>query len=61
MATVCRANDTQRLVSTCVSDHPDLLAGDNLAANQTVTFLVQRPPRSKMIEALQDLEFILFR
>jgi hypothetical protein len=61
MATIRRANDTQRLVSTYVSDHLDLLTADNFATSQTVTFLIQRSPCSKLVETLQDLEFIFFR
>jgi hypothetical protein len=49
-----RTNDAQRPVSTRAHDHLDLPAGDDFAANQAITFLIQRVPMPELIESLQD-------
>ena len=41
--------------------HLDLLASNNLPANQTVTFVVQRMPLPKLIELAQNIEFLSIR
>jgi hypothetical protein len=53
----CRTNDAQRPFSRCAHDHLDLPAGDHFAANQAITFLVQRVPLPELIESLQDGQF----
>ena len=35
-------------------NHLDFPAGDDFAANQAVTFLIQRVPMPELIESLQD-------
>jgi len=50
MATLRRTAEPQRPVATCAAGYLDLLADDYLAANQTVTFLIQRAPWPKFIE-----------
>src|SRR6266480_3207719 len=60
MAIWRRTNDAQWSCSTRTSDHLDLLTVDNFATRQTVTFIIQRSPRSKLVETLQYLEFIFF-
>ncbi len=57
IAIFCRTNDAQRPVSTCAHYHLDLPAGDHFAANQAITFLIQRMPMPELIESLQDSEF----
>ena len=57
IAIFCRTNDAQRSVSTCAHDHLDLPTGDHFAANQAITFLIQRMPMPELIESLQDSEF----
>jgi len=52
-------NDTRRPVSTCAHDHVDFPAGDDFAANQAITFLIQRMPMPESIESLQDRQFFL--
>jgi len=44
MAAFRRTTQPQRSVSMGPARHLNLLAGDNLAADQTVTFLIQRLP-----------------
>ena len=49
-----RTNDAQRPVSTCAHAYLDLPAGDDFAANQAITFLIQRVPMPELIVSLQD-------
>ncbi|PYK42037.1 MAG: hypothetical protein DME60_00520 [Verrucomicrobia bacterium] len=51
----------QRSVPTCSARYLDLLAGDDLAANQTVTFLIQKTPWPELIEPSQRFQLIYFR
>ena len=55
----CRANDAQRPFSRWAHDHLDLPAGDYFAANQAITFLIQRVPMLESIESLQEGQFFL--
>ena len=52
------ANNAQRSVSTCASDHLDLLARDKLAANQAEAFLIQRTPWPELIEPSQRFQLV---
>lgn len=61
MAALRRAIEPQRSIPTCAARHQDLLAGDNLAANQTITFLIQRAPWPELIEPSQRVQFIYIR
>ena len=49
-----RTNDARRPVFTCAHNHLDFPAGDDFAANQAITFLIQRVPMPELIESLQD-------
>jgi hypothetical protein len=42
----------------CAHDHVDFPAGDDFAANQAITFLVQRMPLPELIESLQEAQFV---
>ena len=61
MATFRRTIEPQRPVPTRAARHLDLLTDDNLAANETVTFLIQRAPYPELIEPTQHLEFLHVR
>ncbi len=52
-----RANDTQQPVSTYASNYLDFPSSDDFAANEAITFLIQRVPLPESIESLQDVEF----
>ncbi len=43
---------------SCSASYLNLPASNNFAANQTVTFLIERMPLPKLIEAAQCLQFI---
>ena len=58
MAIGGRANNAQRFRSPHTSDHLDLLARDNLAANQTEAFLIQRAPWPELIEPSQRFQLV---
>ena len=61
VATLRRATQPQRSVSIGPATHLNLPAGDNLAADQTVTFLIQSGPWPKLIEPSQHFELIFIR
>lgn len=61
MATLRRTTEPQRSVPTCSAHDLDLLAGDNLAANETITFLIQGAPWPELIEPSQRFQFIFIR
>ena len=52
-----RTDDAHRPASTCAHDHVDFPAGNDFAANQAITFLIQRVPMPELIESLQDGQF----
>ncbi len=52
-----RTNDAQRPVSMCASNHLDFPPGDDFAANEAITFLIQPVPLPELIESLQRLQF----
>jgi len=52
-------NDAQRPVTTCVHNHLDFPAGNDFAANQAITLLIQRMPLPELIESLQGRQFFL--
>jgi len=58
MAALCWTTKAQWSVSACAASYLDLPASNNFAANEAVPFLIQRTPRSELIEPLQRLEFI---
>jgi hypothetical protein len=51
-------NDAQRPVSTCAHDHVDFPAGNDFAANQAITFFIQRVPLPESIESLQEVQLV---
>ena len=58
MAIEGRANNAQRSRSPHTSDHLDLLARDNLAANQAEAFLIQGVPWPELIEPSQRFQLV---
>ncbi len=52
-----RTNDAQRPVSTSAPNHLDIPPIDDFAANEAITFLIQRVPLPEFIESLQRLQF----
>jgi hypothetical protein len=58
MAIGGRTNNAQRSCSPRTSDHLDLLARDNLAANQAEAFLIQRAPWTELIEPSQRFQLV---
>lgn len=50
-------NDAQGPVSTCAPNHLDFPPGDDFAANEAITFLIQGVPLPELIESLQDIQF----
>jgi hypothetical protein len=61
MATLRRTAEPQRPIPTSSAHDLDLLAGDNLAANQTITFLIQGAPWPELIEPSQRFQFVSIR
>ncbi len=61
MATLRWTAEPQRPVATCAARYLDLLAGDDLVANQTVAFLIQGTPWPELIESSQRFQFISIR
>ena len=53
--------EPQRTVAAGSASDLDLPPRNEIAANQTVTFLIERMPGPKLIEASQRFEFILVR
>jgi hypothetical protein len=58
IAALCWTTKAQWSVSACTASYQDLAASNNFAANEAVTFLIQRTPLSELIEPLQRLQFI---
>ena len=58
MAIWGRANNAQRSRSPHTSDHLDLLARDNLAANQAEAFLIQGVPWPELIEPSERFQLV---
>ena len=58
MAIEGRANNAQRSRSPHTSDHLDLRARDNLAANQAEAFLIQGVPWPELIEPSQRFQLV---
>ena len=58
MAIEGRANNAQRSRSPHTSDHLDLLARDNLAANQAEAFLIQGVPWPELIEPSERFQLV---
>jgi len=52
---------SQGTVTPCTARHLNLVASNNLPANQTVTFVVQRMPLPKLIQPPQNIEFLRIR
>ncbi len=48
-----RTSNARRPVFTCAHHHLDFPAGDDFAANQAITSLIQRVPMPELIESLQ--------
>jgi len=61
MAIWSRADDAQWTVVESPANDPDIVAADDSAADQTITFLVQRLPSPVVIQALQNSQFICVR
>jgi len=58
MAIWGRANNAQRSRSPHTSNHLDLLARNNLAANQAEAFLIQGVPWPELIEPSQRFQLV---
>ena len=58
MATLGRTNDAHRPHASRATAHLDFISGNNLAATEAVTLVIQRIPFPELIESLQHLQFI---
>src|SRR5437867_10149485 len=58
VTTLRRTTEPQRPIAACSAGYLDLPASNNPAANQAVTFFVERTPVAKLIEPPQRLQFV---
>ena len=58
MATLGGAANAQLACASRAADDLDFIPGNNLAAPEAITFVIQRIPFSELIESLQHLQFI---
>jgi hypothetical protein len=61
IATGAWASNLLSLRAVTISDHTDLPASNDFAANEAITFFVERSPLPEFIEASQDAQFLAIR